>query len=306
MIQQKRHFLMLLGAMKAGTSALFHGLAEHPRILGSLDKEPAYWNREAARGRGLEPYLACWDPGTKPGALWWMEASTDYAKVPVECSPAPRLRNLDAELRFLFVTRNPVERVRSNYEMALAHGWIKHPIHVELDPTTVWFSNYYQQLKPFVDCFGRDSIHVLSHEELMGDPAATLRDVCAFLDLDPEGIPSVLPRVNEAAEHRALWRQLALQRAQAAGQHPTEEVLQRELQRDITPGPEIVEHLHRELDHDLALFQDMFGLDPWTGRRTEPEAMTPVERRKPALPASASHGTVDRLEAILQSLRSAA
>lgn len=83
MIPHRHRFLMIIGAMKAGTSALFNGLATHPKILGSMNKEPNYWDKSTADPNQIDPYLRCWDSASKPDATWYMEGSTSYTKLPV-------------------------------------------------------------------------------------------------------------------------------------------------------------------------------------------------------------------------------
>ena len=280
MIPHRHRFLMIIGAMKAGTSALFSGLATHPEILGSINKEPNFWDNSTAGADQLETYLRCWDLASKPEATWYMEGSTSYTKLPIRRSPAPTLRHLNADLRFIYVTRNPIDRARSQYEMSLARGWIKRPLTNEFDPAVSWLSNYYQQITPYVDCFGVESIHVISHEELSADPHGVLVGVAKFLGLDPAGMPPTLPRVNEALQHRVVRRKLA--RAQDRAGLNAEELEQR-LDAEVSLTAEHIARLHNELEHDLGLFEEMFLLNPWTGKRRSTEASSESHRLDPQI-----------------------
>ncbi len=259
--------------MKAGTSALFSALAEHPEILGSIDKEPGFWTKDAGIKAGPKAYLECWDRASKPGARWLLEGSTHYTKVPVQRSAAPYFRRVEGEKRFIYVTRNPVDRIRSQYEMSLAHGWFKKPIQEGLEPVAIWLSNYYMQIRPFIDCFGEDSICVVSHEEIKRDSSAVVDRVGRFLGVDPSGFPAELPRVNVSSDHRKLRAQALRKLLRAEDPKGKADISKKELHArltaEVTPTEEHIALIHRELDEDLAKFEAIFGLNPWTGERSD-------------------------------------
>ena len=49
-------YALILGAMKAGTTALYNALSRHPGFAPCGEKEPAYWVLDESRGRGMEGY----------------------------------------------------------------------------------------------------------------------------------------------------------------------------------------------------------------------------------------------------------
>lgn len=287
-------YALLIGAMKAGTTALHHALLRHPEIAPCREKEPAFWISDEKRRGGLDAYRALWDaPAGDP--RWRLEGSTGYTKFPVRASAAPFLRLQPAEFRFVYLVRNPLRRIRSQYVHSLAEEWIRKPIFEELDPRAVWFSNYRVQLQPYVDFFGRDAILVLSHEELITDQAQSLRRVCAFLDIDPEAMPLRLPRANDSNAYRDVHMQRSFAaiglapaellhtpsprfdattliaeargRAAALGRPELVDTVLAELEREVTPGEAETATIHAALDDDLLRFEEDWGLDPWTGRR---------------------------------------
>jgi hypothetical protein len=223
-----------------------------------------------ARQQGLEGYRPQWaHHGPRPGA-WRLEASTEYTKVPVRPSPAPLLAKNPAEFRFIYVTRNPLERIRSQYEHSLAEGWFKKPIHEFLHPAAVWTSKYHLQLQPFVDWFGKQRIHVLSYEELCADAGAALESIAGFLELDPAAMPAGLPRANDSRDHR----EKRTAECRVVGSHDSG--LQQRLDRDVTPTAEQASLIRGALADDLAAFERVWGIDPWTGERTQRGAVDQV------------------------------
>ena len=261
-------YALLLGAMKSGTTALFQTLSKHPDVLGSENKEPAFWIRDGAQARGLEAYRGLWSPDEKPSASWRMEASTAYTKLPVCCSPAARLRHLSAEFRFIYVVRNPVDRIRSHYEHALTEGWIDKPITQGIDPTVLWFSNYHAQLKPFVDCFGLERIHVLSYEELCTHPEEVLADICRFLEIESGSLSARLNPANTSDMYRRRRFQDRQRRQVGPAGTRSDARLQAQLTAESTPSEEHILEIHAALDEDLAKFEETFGINPWTGQRS--------------------------------------
>lgn len=290
MSQEKPQYVIIIGAMKAGTSALFSALATHPDILGSTDKEPGFWIKDGAHEAGEQAYLNWWNRAAKPDATWLLEGSTHYTKLPSLRSAAVPLKVLRGRCRFIYLTRDPVQRVRSHYEMALAYGWESRPIHEELGPHPVWYSNYYMQIRPYVDVFGKEAICALSYEELKSDPTAVLRRVAAFLDVDPGGFPPALPRVNVASEHRRLRLDALRARLGDRVGDYSEEQLHAHLTAEVTPTEVHIARLHEELDRDLAEFERLFGIDPWTGQRHE------------ARPATIQHPAAGSMDSALRAI----
>lgn len=281
-------FALLIGAMKAGTTALWWWLAQHPAIAPSRVKEPQFLCERANWEQGIERYLELWD--WEPARhRWALEASTNYTKLPVRGNAALAALRLPGEFRFLYMVRNPVQRLRSQYLHSLAEGWIEQPIHEGLSPQAVLFSNYRFQLEPYKVFHGRESIHVISHEAFCADPRATVRGVCEFLDIDPDfPFRDPGPQNSSGAYRRTLLERILLERGMELPCSDPEVLAEAEteLERRITPSEAQVEELRALLGPDLALFQDEWGVDPW-GRAPRPAAALPG---RPALAQASLFG----------------
>jgi hypothetical protein len=277
----RRRFVLLIGAMKSGTTALFRWLAQHPEIAASRDKEPAALCVSDLNSLDVAAWLGQWDwrPGRSRLAL---EASTAYAKLPVRPSaalPALRLeRRLDAEFRFLYMVRHPIDRLRSEYLHSLAEGWIEKPVHEELSPRAVLFSNYHLQISPYVATHGRERICVRSYEAFRREPLAVVRSICGFLGIDPS-FPFRDPGPQNSSDvHRAKLRaRLARERGLPPGRlDPARSAeLDAGIERSITPTPEQVARIHELLDRDLERFRDDWGIYVWNA----PRASIPAQQQ---------------------------
>ena len=74
-----KRLALIVGAMRSGTTSLFHYLAAHPQVAASADKEPDYFSSDKvfARGPGWYEELFSFDPARHTIRL---EASTNYSK----------------------------------------------------------------------------------------------------------------------------------------------------------------------------------------------------------------------------------
>jgi hypothetical protein len=119
---------LLLGAQKAGTTALYEYLRRHPQITGPSWKEVSFFDRHWARGeswyRGNFPNLA-----RTRGKLVG-EASPSYVLHPL----APqRVQELVPDARLIVLVRNPVDRAFSQYNHEVALGREPLPFEEALD-----------------------------------------------------------------------------------------------------------------------------------------------------------------------------
>ncbi len=191
---------LIIGAMKSGTTSLFNYLADHPQICPSRTKEPDFFALDEVYDQGLDWYFDLWNwrPGAQAVAL---EASTNYTKRPVFEHTADRIAAVTGvRFKFIYVMRDPLARIESQAKYAAYAGReVRGEAHARIMPRysrsysldegvselAVAFSKYAYQLDPFAKLFPRQDIKLVSFEDLIGDPAAVLRDICGFLAIDP-------------------------------------------------------------------------------------------------------------------------
>ena len=183
---------LVIGAMKAGTTTLYHDLASQAAIRMSEVKEPSVLLRfpdgDAARGNYARQFA-----GRRSGQLLG-EASTEYTKLPRHPGVADRARELlGPDLKLVYLVRNPVERAISHHHHAFSRGRQAGDIDsvARSDSTLVDFGRYAMQLEPWIERFGIDRLLVLKFEDYVKDRAAALQKVGAHLGVpvDPSRIP---------------------------------------------------------------------------------------------------------------------
>jgi hypothetical protein len=180
----KKNFVLIIGAMKCGTSSLFYYLSEHPEIASSKNKEPHFFSHNHSLYTDMSRYQALWD--WKPENKIAMEASTTYTMQPKYPNIAERIASVamkeNATFRFIYIMRHPFRRIESHIRHLLSEKIITTPKLVE---EHINFSEYAMQLKAYVNAFGRDKLHLLLLEDLQQNPQLELSRICQFLDIDP-------------------------------------------------------------------------------------------------------------------------
>ena len=209
--------LVVIGAMKCGTTSLHHYLDLHPEIAMSRPKELNYFfgpadaspgsatdeRPEWARGnwhRGPAWYAARFDPAAAVRG----EASPGYTS-PSYPAVAQRMARLIPGARLVYAVRDPIQRAVSQYEHHRRQGTeSREPAEALLDPASQYIARgrYFERLRPFLDIGTfRTSVAIVAQEELGHARRATLRDLFEVVDVDGDyWSPAMDERRNAAPE----------------------------------------------------------------------------------------------------------
>lgn len=183
--------LVIIGAMKSGTTSLFNRLSQHPEICPCSMKEPDFLTDEEHWGRGTDWYFSLWDAWAPHQHTVALEASTSYTKLPGGVGhpeAAARLAELDREhdlrVELLYLIRDPMERIESHITHAWAAPWGPDPDdEQQMTRWMLWYSMYAAQLEPFEPYFS-ERIHVRTLDQLVNEPESLLREVCSVAGID--------------------------------------------------------------------------------------------------------------------------
>jgi len=206
---------IVIGAAKAGTTALHWYLAEHPAVFMSPMKDPSYFafsldaNGQLLWGdpevhrfpvRSLNEYEQLFANAGDAVAIG--EASTMYLECP---QAAGRMRELLPNARIICILRHPVDRAYSDYLMYLRARGRQFQSERDLTPTAHWaqatsrwmqIGRYHEQLSRYFDTFPRDRIGVFLFDDLRRDPIKVMESVYRFLGVDPGVVPDLLTPHN--------------------------------------------------------------------------------------------------------------
>jgi hypothetical protein len=218
--REPRPDAVLIGAPKAGTSALHVALARHPDVYASPVKEPKYYLC------GDAPPPAYCGPGDAHSQQEWIWRRSDYldlfasapeSAVRLESTPfylyLPDARRRIAEdlpsAKLVAIVRDPVDRAYSNWmplwvdglapEADFCAAWRAEDARVDAGWAPFWhyrrMGRYGEQLADLFTRVDRDRVLVLRYRELVAEPARTLDRVAAFLGVSI-GQVSVVPPDN--------------------------------------------------------------------------------------------------------------
>jgi len=180
-----RNFIVF-GAMKAGTTTLFHLLAQHSAICktytelpgASNTKEINYFHKVYREGDTALHYdwRFPFDPSRHS---WTLDVSPNYAKLPMGKAVPRRIAALGGETKLAYILREPVDRIESNYAHTIRNTG-KMP---SLD-MCIQTSRYAQHMDRFTAHIPRENILLLDFNQLQCDPVAVQKQVCDFLGID--------------------------------------------------------------------------------------------------------------------------
>lgn len=279
-------YVLIIGAMKAGTTTLFDHLAAHPAVSPSHPKEPGFFAFDDVFAKGRDWYhsLFAFDPAAHRVRL---DGSTDYAKHP-HCGDVPaRLKAFGGEFRLIYILRHPLRRIESHAQHVqhkrrevgrIDSDRPDHSLDSGVSSVSLDISRYASQLDQYADYFDRGTLLVTSLERLTRDPAGVAGEVCRHIGVDPEGVPDTVERrnagdgVRRAREVHPLWRAAAAiaparALARAAFPQPLRDRLRGQT-RPVTEGegrfvlkPEEETRLLGLLAPDLRRLRDRYGFD---------------------------------------------
>ncbi len=200
-IGRERIDFIVVGAQKAGTTALFDYLSEDPAIFLPPEKEVHFFDDESRD----------WSSGDY--ADYHRKFELEGAKICGEVTPIymywpramERIRDYNPGIRIVCLLRDPVERAWSHWRMETARGAERAPFRVairrgrqRLFEAEPWGSHrvysyvergfYAEQLARIFDLFPRGQVLVLQNEGLDGEPQETLQRFNAFVGAPAPGL----------------------------------------------------------------------------------------------------------------------
>lgn len=223
----------IAGGARCGSTSLFAYCKAHPQIFMAQIKEPNFFSYGygkvpyAGPGRSrvyatsvkkLDTYVALFNGAGQAHAVG--EASINYMLHPEACLG---IRAMTPEARLIFSLRQPVDRAWSSFQRSRHEGTESEP-----DFLTAWkdddrrraaghWSNihrykslYGRHLRVWFETFPREQIKVILFDDLKADPKAVMRDVYAFLGVDPDFEPDTSVVHNQSGDIanpvlRKLW-----------------------------------------------------------------------------------------------------
>lgn len=204
--------VLCVGFAKCGTTTLYDIMKQHSNIYLSGIKEPIYYgSRELLQEKGFEWYKRR-----------YYRKDTNK-KIVMEINPILG-RNVPAnqikldygnDIKIIFLIRNPVERLYSEFKMNLVDGSSFPKLKDNLGNSTKqlfdkWVANnfineqgkyimkknhsnkfcesgnYYDKIQNYIEIFGRDNVQIIFFEDFVEDPKYECLKIFNFIGIKPD------------------------------------------------------------------------------------------------------------------------
>jgi hypothetical protein len=199
--------VIIAGTAKAGTTALYHFLSQHPRIFPSKVKEPRYFAYKAQRADLWTNHAHPKDIVIKDwNAYKLLFEGSKKEQLNLEASPiylysqtaALEIKKANPECRLIFILRHPVERAFSHFRQLIGDGRENHSKFIDALKAeekriaeNFDFSYHYtamgeyaRQLKRFCEHFSRDQMLIIDYKNFSTSPVSTIHQISSFLSLE--------------------------------------------------------------------------------------------------------------------------
>lgn len=223
---------LIIGAQKAGTTALYHALARHPEVFMATPKEPQFfaWQSvmEKAKGpRDASADLVCTRQeyaqlfAGANGARARGEASTIYLYAQ---ESAQRIRDQIPDVKLIILFRDPVRRAYSNFLHLVRDGReqvgdFAAALALEDERrANGWSANwryrdkgfYARQLERYLKVFDPEQFRFYLYEDFDRNPAPIVKDIYRFIGVDDSFTQDLAARLNVGGypKHRGLQSML--------------------------------------------------------------------------------------------------
>lgn len=201
----KRPDVFIVGAFKAGTTALYEYLRAHPQVFMSVPKEPMYFGtdltpryRRMSEAEYLQLFAAARPDQHAGEASPWYLYST---------SSAGEISAFNPDARPIVMLRNPVDVMYSQHSQLVFNqredlADFAAALAAEDDrragrripkdairPEALFYRHsvqFAEQLRRYVEAFGRDRVHVIVFDDLVADPRAVYNSTLEFIGVDPD------------------------------------------------------------------------------------------------------------------------
>ncbi len=189
-----------IGAQKSATSWIAECLRQHPDIHISPEKELHFFSTDAFFDQGMHAYEQ--RLGAVPTSAKMIgEFSTSY----LASNDAPgRIHEYFPHCKIIVSLRNPIDRALSHIEHLRSRDAslrdVSDAVIVKDHPEIIANSMYGAALKRYLAFFPRTQIHVVLFDDIASHPKEVMRDIYAFLGVDPLFVPAnIYQQFNTAA-----------------------------------------------------------------------------------------------------------
>lgn len=206
-----------VGAQKAGTSSLHDILKQHSDICLAANKETHFFDEDENYAKGLDWYYDTFYSHYS-GEKICGECTPEYMFF--EEVPERIFKAFGADIKIVFILRNPVDRAYSHYMMSKKRRYETMPFEEAIEVenkriTKDYFHKshysylsrgyYSDQIKRYLEYFPKENMFFIRFEEdFVKNRKATIDELCSFLGVPVEDL-DVDIRTNVGKVPRYKW-----------------------------------------------------------------------------------------------------
>lgn len=215
------------GTSKAGTTALFRMLSSNQNFFLPPKKEIHYFSYPFLNKRTSGPgdnFIISDIPNSFKEYLSLFSLKKAH-QVTVDISPSYLFHYNSAEeiharlenTKLIFILRNPVEKIYSQYLHLVSEGReslsFEDALKAEAQRKSEGFSDmflykesgyYYKGVKHFIDLFGKDRVKIILYQEFRDHPNDVLQEICLFSGLKIPQIFALNQKANVSGSIRSI------------------------------------------------------------------------------------------------------
>lgn len=204
---------LIIGVQKAGTTSIYNYLKQHPQVYMSPVKETGFFERDWEQEppdvqRRKKNGIVTWDQYQQLFAqaadahIALGEASPNYLFH--YRSSAVQIQRRVPDAKLITILRNPIQRACSDYLMNMRDAIGKQtPLAEQVrsrgDASYVLLKGkYYEQLKHFMDTFGRHQVDVFLYDDLRKDSQEFMAALYRSIGVSPDFVANTSKQAQTA------------------------------------------------------------------------------------------------------------
>lgn len=212
-IQSATPTFLIIGVQKAGTTSIYNYLKQHPQVYMSPVKETGFFERDwEAAPKDIQRLK-------KNGIVTWTQYQRLFSQASEqhvalgEASPnymfhyrssAEQIQRRLPQAKLIAILRDPAQRACSDYLMNMRDAIGKQtPLAEQVrsrgnSSYVLLKGKYYEQLKHFIDVFGRSQVDVFLYDDLRQDSQGFMRDLYQSIGVSPDFVANTAKQAQIA------------------------------------------------------------------------------------------------------------
>lgn len=175
------NLIIIVGAMKSGTTSLFKILSQHPLIVPTNRKETHFFNKNYHKG--ISYYSNHW-PDLNRSDCIYLESTPAYTQCDLHPNVPDRIYRHFPDAKIIYVVRDRLDRIESMFRQYVNDTRDTRSINDHLPEFIIETSNYYKQISRYMNFFDRNQILIVTTDSLESEPDRTLSSLCDWLGIE--------------------------------------------------------------------------------------------------------------------------